>query len=72
MELLNYVQMKITADFFNINIFVVYLVTLIVSDRLCGLVVEFLATDTEVSGSIPGASRFSGSHRIWNGVHSAS
>ena len=27
-------------------------------DRLCGLVV-FLATDTEVSGSIPGATRFS-------------
>ena len=28
-------------------------------DHLCGLVVEFLATDTEVSGSIPGATRFS-------------
>ena len=28
-------------------------------DRLCGLVSEFLATDTEVSGSIPGDTRFS-------------
>ena len=28
-------------------------------DRLCGLVVRVLATDTEVSGSIPGATRFS-------------
>jgi len=28
-------------------------------DRLCGLVVKFLATDTEVPGSIPGATRFS-------------
>jgi hypothetical protein len=32
------------------------------TDRLCGLVVkEFLATDFEVPGSIPGPSRFSGS-----------
>ena len=30
-----------------------------ISDRLCGLVSEFLATDTEVPGSIPGATRFS-------------
>jgi len=28
-------------------------------DRLCGLGSEFLATDTEVPGSIPGATRFS-------------
>jgi hypothetical protein len=28
-------------------------------DRLCGLVSEFLATDTEVPGSIHGATRFS-------------
>jgi hypothetical protein len=27
-------------------------------DRLCGLVVEFLATFPEVPGSIPGATRF--------------
>jgi hypothetical protein len=27
--------------------------------RLCGLVVEFLATDPEVPGSIAGATRFS-------------
>jgi hypothetical protein len=30
-----------------------------VKDRLCGLVSQFLATDPEVSGSIPGATRFS-------------
>jgi hypothetical protein len=29
------------------------------SDRLCGLVSEFLATDPEVPGSIPGPTRFS-------------
>jgi hypothetical protein len=30
------------------------------SDRLCGLVIrEFLPTDPEVPGSIPGATRFS-------------
>jgi hypothetical protein len=29
------------------------------SDRLCGLVTEFLATDPEVPGSIPGPTRFS-------------
>jgi hypothetical protein len=33
---------------------------------------EFLATDSEVPGSIPGASRFSEKQRVWNGVHSAS
>jgi hypothetical protein len=33
---------------------------------------EFLATDTEVPGSIPGASRFSERQWVWNGVHSAS
>ena len=32
----------------------------------------FLATDTEVSGSIPGATRFSEWQWVWNGVHSAS
>jgi hypothetical protein len=40
-----------------------------------GLVVkwsEFLATDTEVPGSIPGASTFSEKQRVWNGVHPAS
>jgi hypothetical protein len=33
---------------------------------------EFLATDPEVLGSIPGASRFSEKQQVWNGVHSAS
>ena len=33
---------------------------------------EFLATDTEFSGSIPGATRFSEQQWVWNGVHSAS
>jgi hypothetical protein len=33
---------------------------------------EFLATDPEVPGSIPDASRFSEKQRVWNGVHSAS
>jgi hypothetical protein len=33
---------------------------------------QFMATDPEVLGSIPGASRFSGKQRVWNGVHSAS
>jgi hypothetical protein len=33
---------------------------------------QFLATDPEVLGSIPGASRFSEKPRVWNGVHSAS
>jgi hypothetical protein len=33
---------------------------------------EFLATDLEVPGSIPGALRFSEKQRVWNGVHSAS
>jgi hypothetical protein len=32
----------------------------------------FLATDPEVLGSIPGASRFSERQWVWNGVHSAS
>jgi hypothetical protein len=32
----------------------------------------FLATDPEVPGSIPGASRFSERQWVWNGVHSAS
>jgi len=32
---------------------------LVINDRLCGLWSEFLATDTEVPGSIPGATRFS-------------
>jgi hypothetical protein len=39
-------------------------------DRLCGLV--FLATDPEVLGSIPGASRFSEKQWVWNRVYSAS
>jgi hypothetical protein len=29
---------------------------------------EFLATDPEVRGSIPGATRFSEKHWVWNGV----
>jgi hypothetical protein len=33
---------------------------------------EFLATDTEVLGSIPGPTRFSEYYWVWNGVHSAS
>jgi hypothetical protein len=33
---------------------------------------EFLATDPEIPGSIPGASRFSEKQQVWNGVHSAS
>jgi DNA topoisomerase IA len=33
---------------------------------------EFLSTDLEVPGSIPGASRFSEKQQVWNGVHSAS
>jgi hypothetical protein len=33
---------------------------------------EFLATDPEVLGSIPVASRFFEKQWIWNGVHSAS
>jgi hypothetical protein len=33
---------------------------------------EFLATDSEVPGSIPGAIRFSENYWAWNGVHSAS
>jgi hypothetical protein len=32
---------------------------------------EFLATDPEVLGSIPGASRFYEKQWVWNGVHSA-
>jgi hypothetical protein len=40
-------------------------------DRLCGLWSEFMATDPEVPGSIPGATRFS-EEWVWNGVHSAS
>jgi hypothetical protein len=33
---------------------------------------EFLATDPEVSGSIPGATKFSEKYWVWNVVHSAS
>jgi hypothetical protein len=29
---------------------------------------QFLATDLEVPGSIPGASTFSEKQRVWNGV----
>jgi hypothetical protein len=36
---------------------------------LCGLLLKFLAVDTEVSGSIPGATRFSEEQWFWNGVH---
>jgi hypothetical protein len=44
-------------------------------DKLTASVVywsEFLATDPQVSDSIPGASRFSEKQRVWKGVHSAS
>jgi hypothetical protein len=41
-------------------------------DHLCGLWSGFLATDTEVPGSIPGATRFSEWWWVWDGVHSAS
>jgi hypothetical protein len=40
-------------------------------DRRCGLVSEFLATDPEVPGSIPGATRFSEQYWVSNVVHSA-
>jgi hypothetical protein len=33
---------------------------------------EFLATDPEVTGSIPGLTKFSEKYGIWNGVHLAS
>jgi hypothetical protein len=33
---------------------------------------EFLATDPEVLGSIPGGSIFSGKQWVWDWVHSAS
>jgi hypothetical protein len=33
---------------------------------------EFLGTDPEVLGSIPGATRFSEKQWVWNGVHSPS
>jgi hypothetical protein len=33
---------------------------------------EFLATDPDVRGSIPGATRFSEKQWVWNGVHSTS
>jgi hypothetical protein len=34
--------------------------------------VQFLVTDSEVPGSIPGATRFSEKQWVWNGDHSAS
>jgi hypothetical protein len=34
---------------------------------ICGLVVEFQATDSEVLGSIPGTTRFSEKWWVWNG-----
>jgi hypothetical protein len=33
---------------------------------------EFLATDPEAPGSIPGATSFSEKQWVWNGVHSGS
>jgi hypothetical protein len=33
---------------------------------------EFMATDPEVLGSIPGATTLSEKQWVWNGVHSAS
>jgi hypothetical protein len=33
---------------------------------------EFLATNPEAPGSIPGTSRFSQKQRVWDGIHSAS
>jgi hypothetical protein len=39
-----------------------------VRNRLCCLVVkEFLATDPEVPGSIPGPTTFSEKYGVWNG-----
>jgi hypothetical protein len=46
--------------------------TVYCEDRLCSLWSEFLATDPEVPGLIPGAFRFSEKHLLWNGVQSAS
>jgi hypothetical protein len=41
-------------------------------DRLCGLVVRVPGYRSWGPGWIPGASRFSEKHWVWNGVHSAS
>jgi hypothetical protein len=41
------------------------------ADHLCGLVVYFLATDPEVSGSVPDATRLYEKLWVWNRVHSA-
>jgi hypothetical protein len=38
----------------------------------CGLVVRDPDYRSVASGSIPGATRFSEKHWVWNGVHSAS
>jgi hypothetical protein len=35
------------------------------------LYMVFLADNTEVPSSIPGATRFSEYHCVWNGIHSA-
>ena len=43
----------------NILILTLLYMLWFIHDRLCGLWSEFLATDTEVSGSIPSATRFS-------------
>jgi hypothetical protein len=40
----------------KINLYICTVISLLV--RLCGLVAEFLATDPEVSGSIPGTTTF--------------
>jgi hypothetical protein len=44
----------------------------IVKKIKCIYVSEFLSTDPEVPGSIPGATRFSEKQWVWNGVHLAS
>jgi hypothetical protein len=36
------------------------------------ILAEFLATDPEVPGSIPGPTTFSEKKGVWNGLHSAS
>jgi hypothetical protein len=35
------------------------------------ILVEFLAANPEVPGSIPGSARFSEYQWVWNGIHSA-
>jgi hypothetical protein len=51
---------NIIFEVHDIILSVVYIyITITQLDRLCGRWSEFLATDAEVPGSIPGATRFS-------------